>query len=443
MAVRTSYALGLHREETLVVFPAEEQASRKRIWRSLFIMDRFLATFLGRPVAIAEEECSGEILNPFGNTFTNSTHLEPAQVGSAGLDAAVRSCHVIGLILRKVYLQRRISTRLAQELADECKRWPENLSPSLHWRQASSNNRRQAIAILHSNLAYCHSIILLSRPFFLYLLSSEIQRTQLGSDPGAQRGRGRMEKFSDACIIASTHTIALVQNAYEGHYLPKANPFASYSLFAAALILFANEFARPSSNELSSQCMANSIAILSYCGEMDPQAKRSAHILSEFRNVIRRQKHQSAFQLQPPPALQSLPALAPIPIMDGQDSLMPPLKRGFTPIPPLPGAALASAPRPPMASANPVNSTSLSRPPLSHQESFTGLLDLNNTVLPTLSDPESSIGDEAIDFDSLWGRWPAGTPTPSFGNPVVGLGQNGNAVAGAGETLGTSLFEQV
>jgi len=32
-------------------------------------MDRLLAAYLGRPVAIAEEECSSELLNLRANTF--------------------------------------------------------------------------------------------------------------------------------------------------------------------------------------------------------------------------------------------------------------------------------------------------------------------------------------------------------------------------------------
>lgn len=423
MAVRTAYALGMHREETLVIFPEDEQESRIRIWRSLFIMDRFIAASLGRPVAIAEEECSSEVFDPKTNRFSDSAHLSGGQLCTAGLEAATRSCHVVGLILRKVYLKRRISTRLAQELADECKRWPENLSPALHWRQASPNNRRQAIAILHSNLVYCHSIILLSRPFFLYLLSAEVKRKHFGCDQDLHRSRGRMTKFSEACIISSMHTIALVQTAYMGRYLPKLNPFVTYNLFAAALIIFANEFTRPSSNELTNQCIANSISIMSYCGEMDPQAKRAAYVLVEFRNVIHKQRNPSAFQLQHLPAFQtSLPAMAPLtPGIENTGMDLPPLEGGFAPIPPLPGATAASSDTSRAAPINPFTSTDLpATPSLPMEDSFSGLLDLTNTVLPNSSEfDSSSLGDEPIDFDKLWGPWPGPTPSSNVGTPAM------------------------
>ncbi|CAF9927960.1 MAG: hypothetical protein ALECFALPRED_003918 [Alectoria fallacina] len=448
MAVRTAYTLGLHREETLVVFPAEQQSARRNLWRSLFILDRFISASLGRPMAIADEECSGEVLNPSSSLYS-APQLDPHQYCRAGLEAAVRSCHVVGVILKKVYLQRKISTRLAQDLADQCKSWPENLSPALHWRQASRQDRRQAIAILHSNQVYCHSIILLTRPFFLYLLSAEIQQTRLGASQQPQRSRGRMEKFSDACLIASTHTVALVQNAYEGQYLPKINPFVTYCLFAAALIIFSNEFARPaSSSALTRQCIANSISIMSYFGEMDPQAKRSAHILIEFRNVVTRHGKSPAFQLQTPAHQTPLSNLTPG--LDVQ-TIPPVFNSGFAPMLPLPGATSAPSETPAPASdkaANPLDTATLGQASMPRKDSFSGLLDLTNTVLPSRSDDHSSGTEEFIDFDSLW-TWPGSTPTPSPGLGTVGdvpaRNGNGNGIQGfpGGGLVGTPLFEQV
>ena len=450
MAVRTAYTLGLHREETLVIFPAEQQSARRNVWRSLFVLDRFLSASLGRPMAIADEECSEEVLNPSSGLYS-APQLDSHQYCSAGLEAALRSAHVVGIILKKVYLQRKISTRLAQELADQCKNWPENLSPSLHWRQASRENRRQAIAILHSNQVYCHSIILLTRPFFLYLLSAEVQKTYLGADQCPQRARKQMEKFSDACLIASTHTLALVQNAYEGQYLSRLNPFTTYCLFAAALIIFSNEFARPaSSTALTQQCVANSITIMSYFGEMDPQAKRAAHVLTEFRNVINRHGPSTAYQVQPPSYQTPSPYLT-----TGRDAQNIPaqLKSGFAPMPPLPGATLApsniSVPAP-NAEPNTLESAPVGPASIPREESFSGLLDLTNTVLPGLDDFSSSGTEDHIDFDSLW-TWPGSLPTPSPGVGIAGAAParngNGNTVESfPGQLSGlpvTPLFEQV
>ena len=394
MAIRSGYSLGLHSEETLVIFQPDMQAARRMLWRSLFILDRFLAASLGRPLAITEDESLGELLNastPASISMTGKSHLTSNQTCDTGTAAAVRSCHVVGIILKKVYRQRKISTRLAQELADECIQWPQTLSPALHWRQASPNNVRQSMAILHTNLVYCHSIILLTRPFFLYLLSFEIQRTRLSptsSYPQAewaqqfeQKSR-KIRKFSNACVVASNHTVALVQDAYEGGYLPQQNPMATYFLFTAALVVFANEFTRPSNDALSAQCMTNSITIFEYSGQMDPAARRCASILCEFRDVLTIQKSACAttnglspppFNMQPPPFVQQ----------PTQNFSPPP--QGVA-LPPLPDATLSTATSSTSAFVNPGTSTTLA--PQSTlfgadgNPSFSGLLDLENTVLP-------------------------------------------------------------
>ncbi|KIW06214.1 hypothetical protein, variant [Verruconis gallopava] len=309
MAIRSAYALGLHREETLVIFSPEDQVVRRNVWRTLFIMDRFLSCSLGRPPGISEDECSSEILkspNPPAPTddfgFQQAFHGQGSfiQSGTYGLEAAVRSCSVIGSILKKIYQQRRVSTKLAQEIADVCKEWPKELHPGLHWRQAASANPSQGIAILHVNLLYCHSIVLLTRPFFLFILNDILQQGQYPVLNGirSKRQYAKMEKFSEACVIASTHTIVLVQNAFEAGYLPRRNPFVIYFLFAAALILMSNEFALLYLNVAADQCIRNAITIMAYSAESDPQASRLLYILSTFRDVIVQQKDQRARQQQ-------------------------------------------------------------------------------------------------------------------------------------------------
>ncbi|KAL1392542.1 fungal-specific transcription factor domain-containing protein [Phyllosticta capitalensis] len=308
MAVRSAYALGLHREETMVIFNSEEQTARRNLWRSLFVMDRFLSLGLGRPTAISEDDCSGDTLKPsqpddpdaFGFDSALGTSISQGKTNGTALEAAVRSCSVIGRILKEVYQKRRISTRLAQEIADVCKQWPRALPNHLHWRQAATATPTQGIAILHVNLFYCHSIIVLTRPFFLYIMNSEVQRNNgtMAVQPLPSRQRyTRMEKFSEACVIASTHTIILVQNAFEAGYLPRRNPAVVYFLLPAALILLANEFASLYTNGATDQCVANTINILSYCAEADAQTARHLEIIKTFRDVIVRQRDRRAQQL--------------------------------------------------------------------------------------------------------------------------------------------------
>lgn len=474
MAARSAHALGLHREETMVIFSPEVQTSRKNLWRSIFVMDRLLSCSLGRPTAISEDDCSGDTLNPaFQNVeqpFNVNLHVmtDYNETEPHALEAAVRSCAVIGKILRKVYQQRKISTRLAQEIADVCKAWPRALPSILHWRQAANASPSQGVAILHVNLFYCHSIILLTRPFFLYILNLETQRQMGQTATRGPRPYLRMEKFSEACVIASTHTILLVQNAFEAGYLSRRNPAVIYFLFAATLVILANEFAGLYRVDASDTCIVNAINIMNYCAESDQQASRLVYILSAFREVVGEQRNrrkqvqtdnsnlpsissqlhgvplanqaqQSSSNLgglasaanpmatpsrlhQVPihiyPGMETAPINPSTPTFQQQPAQMPSHQEASSQAPhdfsvhltPIQDPATSTGANDAFNTvADPL--TTPSKPP-----SLSALLELSaleSTRVPSLHSEESGL-DEQIDFDALW-AWPSNTP--AMGSP--------------------------
>lgn len=212
----------------MVIFTGEDSAVRRNLWRSLFVLDRFLASSLGRPTAISIEDCSGDALKQPERASQGSTHRDASPASRArcaSLEAAVRSCNSIGEILKKVYSKRKVSTRVTQEIANQLKIWSLYLDPSLHWRQvAQATSPSHGIAIVHVNMLYCHSIILLTRPFFLFLLA-KVQQQQSHGSQSPLRGRSRTEKFSEACVTASCHVLDVIQSAHEAHFLPQRNPW--------------------------------------------------------------------------------------------------------------------------------------------------------------------------------------------------------------------------
>lgn len=216
MAVRSAFALGLHREEESVLFSKIMCKVRRNLWRSLFVLDRFLAAALGRPTAISEEDCSEHALDAPEEAYENDVQ----RTTSAALDAAVRSCRAIGDTLKSVYSKRKISTTVAQDIAGRLEGWNESLHPALHWRQATDTRIApfHGVAVLHVNLLHCHSIILLTRPFLLYILKAGVGTTK------PSRLSQKMESFAQTCIEAAQHTLAIAQAALDAKFLPQCNP---------------------------------------------------------------------------------------------------------------------------------------------------------------------------------------------------------------------------
>ncbi|QDS73652.1 hypothetical protein FKW77_002460 [Venturia effusa] len=473
MAIRSAYALGLHRDETLSIFCPEEQANRRNVWRSLFVLDRFLSCSLGRPPGISEDDCGADTLKPrdttrglddysFMQTFPGTTNEDKIEMDS--LEAAVRSCKVIGTMLRSIYQQRKVSTKLAQDIANICWEWPKFLNPVLEWKNASTASPKVGIAIIHVNLLYCHSILLLSRPFFLFVLNDRLQQKQSAMKNGLrlQRNHANMEKFTEACVISSSHTIKLIRMAYDAGYLPRRNPFITYFLFAAALIIMANQFAELIKHPHCDQHMKNSISLMEYCSKTDPQANRLLWILEAFRDVVLQQRERRARAQQEANQLPPFNLTANInpygPAGDtlspfngatslGQTSLNLPSVTATSSHSPrteshptlgnntssLPGAL--NLPQPPFPLTTQPIEPSLASPappnPLSplpdRNLSFGNIFDFSALAGDRFGVSGECHGEvHNIDFDSLWGAWP--TNTPAIGTPKAGLMGNPNTV---------------
>lgn len=228
MAVRSAYSLGLHREETMndFIFTVEQMRIRRNLWKTLFILDRFLAASLGRPTAITEEDCSCKIMseNGFSYPYTNG-EVDISDIHSRSLDACVRSCQMIGVTLG-VFSQRKISTTVVQKIVGMSKDLRHAASTGLFSRLANEipTSAAQGIATLHVHLLSLHFLILLTRQLFI-MHNWKLEEQRSGLKKPYTIRESPMAKYSEACVIASYHTLRLVQKAREAEYLPQRNPF--------------------------------------------------------------------------------------------------------------------------------------------------------------------------------------------------------------------------
>ncbi|KAL2128600.1 hypothetical protein VTI74DRAFT_8951 [Chaetomium olivicolor] len=289
MAVRSAYAMGLHREETMhdVIFTPTEMRVRRNLWKTLFILDRFLAATLGRPTAISEDDCSC-------NMMVGCDRVDTGTVGGPGLDhvhaksleSCVETCRVIGVTL-KVFSRRKISTAKVQEIVDMSRNW-DHVSRTQWYRRQSGGgptDPAHGMAALHVNLLSLHSLILLTRQLFVmhnWMLVEE----RSGIKKSLRIRESPMARFSEACVVASYRTIKLARSAREDGYLPRRNPFIIYFIFAASLVILMNQFSSLYYTDEYVSIMSEAITIVSYCAEIDPQAERVLDIITRFSRVV-------------------------------------------------------------------------------------------------------------------------------------------------------------
>lgn len=230
MAVRSAFALGLHRQEAQRAVSAPQREIRQNLWKTLFVLDRFLSASLGRPTAISEDDCSETLLDASEVTSqSGDEESREERIRAEGLNAVVRSAQAIGSILKRVYSKRKISTALAQEIAGQSRDWSAKLHSDLHWKHVNKAlSPGHGIAILHTNLFHCHTTILLTRPFFLFMIHKTQAARMSGEKTTSTKTRSKLEKYSQACVEASYNTILLVWRASQNNYLPQRNPFNLY-----------------------------------------------------------------------------------------------------------------------------------------------------------------------------------------------------------------------
>lgn len=228
MAVRSAQALGLHRASETAHFLGDDQMERRNVWRSLFVLDRFLAMLLGRPVAISEDGCSEDSLESPTKILGPKRMRRGQNTTVSGLDAAVRASKIVGEVLKKVYSENKITPAAAQELVDDCKRWFDDLHPALHssrlFNRDISIAPAQAMGILHVQLLGYHCTILITRPFFLRSFV-RMRNNKPGHQVQIPQPDSRMEMISATCVSASTQIIKLTQAVFQSHILPQRNPF--------------------------------------------------------------------------------------------------------------------------------------------------------------------------------------------------------------------------
>ncbi|KAG2178614.1 hypothetical protein INT44_001767, partial [Umbelopsis vinacea] len=133
MGVRMAQDLGLHRNIPRWKMNDRESEQRKRIWFSVYIVDRWCCAAVGRPLAISEADCDielPELIQEDGNDNTSTQHQKLFRY-------MISLSTILGYILRKLYSPKVKAMGLTSpgvasvvfELEERLKNWLDDLPP--------------------------------------------------------------------------------------------------------------------------------------------------------------------------------------------------------------------------------------------------------------------------------------------------------------------------
>ncbi|KAF4236675.1 hypothetical protein CNMCM6457_002045 [Aspergillus fumigatiaffinis] len=284
IALRAAYAVGIHRRDANALFCTRERRARERVWKSLRMMDLFLSASLGRPPATSDFDYD------IRDQATIAGEQQRPQPEAQLSQCVVALCRIFDRILTEVYMRQVVSINVAEMISNQHRAWVRNLPTFLSGQteRLSSKNLESMLAAAHVFGAYYWSIILLTRPFFIFRVSQYVRSKSdpaIGSnDPRASASR--IALFSDACVYSALRCLNIVDDLSRFGALPRRLPFLINSVFNSAVVLGAAFFAEYDNLLPLEEGMDKSEKFLALFVPHDPHACRFYQIVKYLRGAV-------------------------------------------------------------------------------------------------------------------------------------------------------------
>ncbi|EWG44222.1 hypothetical protein FVEG_05357 [Fusarium verticillioides 7600] len=281
-AVRVAYALGIHRghESEISQFPANEELRvlRRNVWRSLFVLDRFLAATLGRPFAISDNEYSESSLMP-PNQPSSPNKVPKRDM----LDPPIDACKMIGHIMNNIYSCDEVAIEIPNQMLGYLEAHPSFQEDGFF----TTSSLMPTVSQIHVHLLGFYANILLCRPFFLLSFMGT------NASDGIQT---QINRLSERCVSQSLQAVEMVKGGFHANLLRHSDPLALYILFEAALVLLSSTYADIYAQKEHLLLVEDAIFILKTWHASSPYAEQFASKLELFRHEVERQEQVKAIR---------------------------------------------------------------------------------------------------------------------------------------------------
>ncbi|KAJ5403774.1 hypothetical protein N7509_003645 [Penicillium cosmopolitanum] len=235
VAVRTAYALGIHRSDIAARFSAEEESFRERVWRVLRVLDLFLSTTLGHGPSTSETRDTGS---------------------QRGYSASNDLCYIFERILCEVYDKQELPSSALQRVSKHHREWATRFHNGLHvdhisadeYIDAESGQKAPNIGLYHLKAAYYWTVMLVSLPYMLELIKSRISIFNKPFSPTSanlwfEALPQHDTMLARAAVNSAVLTIDLLRGLLHAKEIPKRLPYIVNEIFTSSLLLGASFFA--------------------------------------------------------------------------------------------------------------------------------------------------------------------------------------------------------
>ncbi|KAF8839695.1 hypothetical protein BDN67DRAFT_905011 [Paxillus ammoniavirescens] len=267
MAVRMAQDLGMHRAAdgwarvgVGRLFGARELQERRRIWWGCVILDGYVSTYIGRPLAIFESDYDTQLpcvdepdekemwaphpsLPPDtrGHGYHHGAEVMPPVSGRilSCFTASATLSTILSKIVQSLYAIRSVSSRLAESIHIEglLDKWyldlPEHLRYDPLGNLSGTSARATPPHILTLHMQYWCTTLLLHRPFIRQIDLVNKHKSENASDADV---RAASKKSYELCVAAANHIASIVFLYRENYCLQRAPVFLCFYVFTAGIM---------------------------------------------------------------------------------------------------------------------------------------------------------------------------------------------------------------
>ncbi|KAK7062806.1 hypothetical protein VNI00_000299 [Paramarasmius palmivorus] len=251
MAIRMAQDLGMHRRADGWaragfgrLFGDWELQERRRIWFACVVMDKYVSSYIGRPLMIFErdfdtllpneddaEEFDDWIPHVAGQSQVPSV---PGKIITCFNAAAVLS-GILSMIVQAIYAVRPVCSRHGESVFLEgiLDKWYHELPEHLQY-EPSSSKRVPLPHILTLHMQYWCAVLLLHRPFIRNMYQARIKSSPERNEDGDARAQA--EKNYELSAGAANHITTIATLYTENYPLKFCPPFLCYYVFTASVM---------------------------------------------------------------------------------------------------------------------------------------------------------------------------------------------------------------
>ncbi|KAF9074901.1 fungal-specific transcription factor domain-containing protein [Rhodocollybia butyracea] len=291
MAIRMAIDLGLHRnsdswkQHSHNLFSKEETQTRRQIWWSCCLADRYGSVYMGRPIIIRDEDFD----TPLPEVEEEDQELwSPLASDSLKVLYSPTPCHtiacqratgtlilILGRIITKLYPITVTDTTPRRTLFHtfemQLDQWYLNLPDGLRYDVASKRNVPPPQVLL-VHIRYWGTVLLLNRAFI---------PNWRGIDFSSRRASLELKAF-DLAQGAATHLSAIVTAWRETFTLKRCSPFLTAYMLSTGIMHLLTLTLRPS-NVQASHGLRQCLEALQEMAYLWPSASRAKDLLSGVR----------------------------------------------------------------------------------------------------------------------------------------------------------------